>query len=136
MGGFSDYLEAKVLNVIFGKATFTSPNIWAGLCTAAISDTDTGATASTLEPNAGAYVRVNVVASSWSSSAASGAVSNVDTITFITTTASWSTLTHCILCDASVAGNLLAFCSVATAKAVGSGDAAQFAVGDFDIVLS
>ena len=136
MGGFSDYLEAKVLNVIFGKATFTSPNIWAGLCTAAISDTDTGATASTLEPNTGAYARVAVVASSWSTSATSGAISNIDAITFVTATASWGTITHCILCDASVAGNLLAYASVAVAKAVGSSDTAQFAAGDFDILLS
>ena len=136
MGGFSDYLEAKLLNVVFGKAAFTSPAVWVGLCTAAISDTDTGATASTLEPNTGAYVRAQVVASSWSTSAASGAISNIDAITFVTATAAWGTITHCVLCDASIAGNLLAYASVAVAKAVGSGDTAQFAAGDFDIILS
>jgi len=134
MGGFSNTLEAKLLDVVFGKATYTSPNIWVALCKSLISDLDTGTTIA--EITGVNYVRVLVVASSWSSSAVSGAISNVDTISWATATDAWGTVTHTAVCDASVLGNVLCYASVADAKTVASGDQVQFAAGAFDVILS
>lgn len=134
MGGFSNYLETKLLDVIFGKATYTSPNIWVALCKSLVSDLDTGATIA--EITGANYARVNVVASSWSSSATTGATSNVDTISWATASDAWGTITHTAICDASTAGNVLCYASVADAKTVASGDQVQFAAGAFDVIIS
>ena len=56
MAGFSDYLEKKLLNHVFGGATYTPPaTLYFGLATAAITDSTTGTTVT--EPSGGSYAR-------------------------------------------------------------------------------
>jgi hypothetical protein len=139
MAGLSDAYEIKVLDVIFGKATLTSPTIYVGLATAAISDTDTGSTiaANSVEVSSGGgYARATTSAVSWNS-AASGSTSNISAIAFASSTAPWGTITHVFLADASDStANVIAFGSIATALAVTSDTIVQFAVGAISCVLS
>lgn len=63
------------------------------------------------------------------------AIANDGAITFPTASASWGTVTHFGVFDASTAGNLLYWGALTTSKAVGSGDTASFAVGELDVTL-
>jgi hypothetical protein len=62
-------------------------------------------------------------------------MSNDVAITFPTASASWGTVTHFGVFDASTAGNLLYWGALSVSKAVGSGDTASFAIGELDVTL-
>ena len=133
MAGFSDVYEVKILDVLFGKATLTSPACWLTIATAAISDADTGSTLS--EPTSGTFARARISALGMGS-AASGVISNSAVISFVAAASAWGSITHFAICDASVAGNVMAFCSVQTAKSVASDDTVYFDVGALKVYLS
>lgn len=136
MGSFGDYAEAKILDHIVGKTSFTIPTAYIGLKTADPTDDNSGGT----EPDGtGSYARITTSGSDWDS-AASGATANAAALTFATSTAAWSTgatnLTHFIIMDAVSAGNLLAHGTLSTARAVNAvGIVLEFAIGDLDITL-
>lgn len=129
---FSDFLENELLDHIFGAAAYTAPGtVHVSLHTADPTDAGSGA-----EVSGGAYARVAVTndATNWPA-ASGGAKANGTAIEFATATASWGTVTHFGIWDASTAGNLLAHGALGTSKAVGDGDTASFAVGELDITL-
>jgi hypothetical protein len=130
MSSFSDYTENKVLDHIVGKTSFTMPSVWVGLYTAAPSDTGGGT-----EVTGGSYARKSTAGADWAA-ASGGATSNANAITFVTPSASWGTVTHFALFDASTAGNMLAWAPLTSSQAVGTGNTVSFAVGDLDITLS
>lgn len=135
-GSFSDYLELKVLDEVFGATAFTAPaTVYIGLWTSALSDSATGSAAG--EVSGGAYARVSVTnnKTNWTTASA-GALSNATVVTFPAATASWGTVTHVGIADAATAGNMLAWADLTTSKTIGSGDTAQFAVGDIDVTLT
>lgn len=123
----SDYLEAKVLDHTTGKTAYTMPSVWVGLFTAAPSDAGGGT-----EVTGGSYARKSTAGSDWAA-ATGGSTSNAATITFVTATGSWGTVTHFGLFDAATAGNLLRWAAVTTPKAIGVGDVASFPVGNLVI---
>jgi len=127
---FSDYLELKVLDHVFGKAAYTMPTAYIGLSTADPLDTGAGLA----EPTGGAYARVSTASTDWNA-AASGAISNANAITFPAATASWGTITHFAIFDAATAGNLLASGVLAASKAVGNGDTVKFDIGALTATL-
>ena len=138
MGSLNNYLENAVLNVVFGQATYTSPTVYIGLATAAISEDDTGTTlaVATIEPSGGNYARAVTSAASWASAATGLATLSVAT-TFQSATASWGTITHFFLATAANSlANILAFGSVATAKTVASDDIVTFGDGSIVMTLS
>ena len=138
MGSFKDYLENAVLNHVFGKATLTAPPLYVGLATGAISDADTGATikVNALEPAAGGYARA-LTSGVWWNNASAGSMSNLSVITFVSSTASWGTITHFFIADAANSlANILAYSSVETAQAVASDNIVQFAVGAISVTLA
>lgn len=126
---FSDYLENELLDHVFKVGAFTQPtNIYV-----ALSTTDPGDDGSTIaEPSGGSYART--VMNSWNA-ASGGATANTSAITFPTATASWGTITHFALFDASTLGNMLAHGALTTSKAVGTGDTPEFAAGALDVTL-
>lgn len=128
MAGLSDYLELELLDHILGVGSYTAPTPYLALFTAAPSDAGGGT-----EVSGGSYARVNI--SSSFSAAASGASANTSPITFPTATASWGTVTHVGIYDASTSGNLLAWDALDASKAVGNGDVIAFAIGDLEITL-
>jgi len=128
---FSDYLENKVLNHIFGKAAFTAPaNIFVALSTADPLDDGSGMA----EPAGGSYARVSTAAADWNSSSV-GNTTNANVITFPKATASWGTLTHFALYDAASAGNLLGSGALTLAKAITTDDTPSYAAGQITISL-
>tara|TARA_R110002124_G_scaffold33144_2_gene110423 strand:+ start:913 stop:1302 length:390 start_codon:yes stop_codon:yes gene_type:complete len=129
MAGFSDYLEAKVLNHVFGGTAYTAPStLYVGLYTAAPSDSGGGT-----EVTGGSYARKSMPAMtvSGTTQATNGAA-----VEFVTATGSWGTVTHCGVFDAASSGNLLGWAALTASKAVASGDVFRFDAGDLDITLA
>jgi hypothetical protein len=128
MSSFSDYTENKVVDHVLGTATFTKPTaVYVALFTAAPSDSGGGT-----EVSGGSYARVAATFSA----ASGGATSNSGVIDFGTASASWGTITHMAIFDASTAGNMLAWAPLAASKTVASGDAFQVPAGSLTVSLS
>jgi len=130
MGSFSNYWENKILDHIFGKASYTPPTIYVGLSIADPLDDASGLA----EPTGNGYTRVATLASDWTA-ASGGTINNANTITFAEATGSWGTITHFALFDAATSGNMLAHGTLFQSKAINSGDTAKFDVGALDISL-
>lgn len=136
MGSLSDYAENKILEHIVGKTSFTMPSIWIALTASGNAITDSSTGTSIVEPSGNAYARKSTAGTDWGT-AASGAISNSNAITFTTATGSWGTISYFALVDNATtgAGNIIAWGSITTPKAIDNGDTASFAVGDIDITL-
>lgn len=134
--GFSDYFEGKVLGYLFGNVAYSLPaTYYVGLWTATLSDASTGSTAG--EPSGGSYARVSVTNNSSNFDAVSGgATANTNLITFPMASASWGTITYVGICDASTAGNLIAYAQLGTPISVAQYDTVIFKPGDLDITLT
>lgn len=130
MGSFSNYLEDKILDHIFGKASYTSSTIYVGLSTAEPLDDGSGLA----EPSGNGYARVVTSTSDWNV-ASTGTIDNVNTITFSEATGDWGTITHFVLFDAATAGNMLAYGALSQSKVINSGDTGKFDAGDLDVSL-
>ena len=134
--GLSDYFEDQVLGKLFGNQTLTVPGTYyIGLWTATLSDSSTGSTAG--EPSGGSYARVAVTnnTSNWDT-VSGGATANTNLIAFPMATASWGTVTYVGICDASSAGNLIAYGSLTSPLAVATYDTVMFQPGDLDVTLT
>ena len=131
MAGFSDYLEDKVLDHVFGGTAYTAPGtLYVGLYTAAPSDSGGGT-----EVSGGSYARKSMPAMTVSGTSPTEAT-NGAAVEFITATGSWGTVTHVGVFDASSSGNLLAWAALTASKTVSSGDLFRFDAGDLDITLA
>lgn len=133
MGSFTDHLENKLLDHVFGGGDYARPaTLYIGLSTTTIADDGTNIT----EPSGNGYARVAVTnnATNWPAASA-GAKSNGTPITFPAATGSWGTITDFFISDADTGGNILAFGALAAAQAVASGETINFAVGALDISL-
>ena len=131
-GSFSNFLENKLLDQLFGGVAYTFPaTLYVGLATAVSSDGSTFT-----EVSGGSYARVSKTANQTNFPAASsGALSNGTAITFPQASASWGTVVAVGVFDASTSGNLLAWADLTTSKTIASGDTASFAIGDLDVTL-
>ena len=131
MAGFSDYLEDKVLDHVFGGTAYTAPGtLYVGLYTAAPSDSGGGT-----EVSGGSYARKSMPAMTVSGTSPTEAT-NGAAVEFITATGTWGTVTHVGVFDASSSGNLLAWAALTASKTVSSGDVFRFDAGDLDITLA
>lgn len=131
---FTNYLENKVLDHLFGAVIYTpSSTLYMALNTGVPIDDNGGSFG---EPVGGAYARVAVVNNKTNfTTAAIGALENATVITFPQATATWGTVTHVGIFDAVVGGNLEASGLLALAKLITSGDTPSFASGDLNITL-
>ncbi len=130
MSGFSDYLEDKVLEHVFGGNAFTAPStLYVALYTVAPSDTGGGT-----EVSGGAYARQT--ATFTVSGTNPTTASNTAAIEYPTATANYGTVVAVGVLDASSGGNLLAYSTLDSSKVVSSGDAFRFNAGDLDITLA
>lgn len=133
MGSFSNYLELELLDHVYGcgNRNYTPPSsLYVGLSTTDPTDAGTGIT----EPSGGGYARVQTGSSDWTT-AASGALSNANVITFPEASASWGTPPYFFLADAASGGNMLGHGAITTPQAIASGQTARFPVGDLDTSL-
>ena len=136
MAGFTDYLEDKVMNHLFGGTAYTAPTTWyVGLLTVAPTDSTTGT-----EVSGGSYARQSIswtVTGSGTALAASNAA-----ITFPAATTDWGTVIVAGIYDADTGGNLCAFetltqsdFSTSNPKTINSGDIFKIDSGNLKIQL-
>lgn len=95
----SNYLEQAVLNHTLRGTAYTQPAaLYVALYTTDPTDANTGT-----EVTGGAYARQTITFGA----ASGGQIQNSSVVTFPVATASWGTVTHVGILDASSAGNLL-----------------------------
>jgi hypothetical protein len=132
LDAMSNFLETELLDHVLNNDAYTSPTIvYIALYTAAPSDAGGGT-----EVSGGAYGRVALDSSTtnkWTN--AGGTADNISAITFTQATASWGTVTHMGIFDASTAGNLLLWGTLTTSRTVNNGDTFEFAAGDLDVTF-
>jgi hypothetical protein len=134
---FTDYLEDKILEHVFGGNAYTAPaTLYVGLHTSASSDSAAGT-----EVSGGSYARQTAaftVSGTNPTEATTGAA-----IEFPTATASWGTVTYAGVYDAATGGNLLAYAELtdpsdfttALPKTIDTGDIFRISAGNLKIRL-
>jgi|TARA_B110000881_G_C18540087_1_gene498049 hypothetical protein len=124
---FTNFLETEILDHVFAGAAYSAPSQhYLGLFTAAPGEAGGGT-----ELSGSAYVRKAV------NFATSGATtSNNAAIEFPTATGSWGTVTHVGVFDAASSGNLMAYATLSSSKAIATGDVFRVPSGDLDITLN
>jgi len=130
MAGFSDYLEDKVLDHVFGGNAYTAPStLYVALYTVAPTDTGGGT-----EVSGGGYVRKSGTFTVSGTNPTTA--SNSSAIEYPTATADYGTVVAVGIFDASSSGNLLAYANLTSSKVVSSGDVFRFNASDLDITLA
>lgn len=130
MSAKSDYLENAIVNHVLRNVPLTSPTtVYCALFT--VTPTEAGVTPNFggTEVSGGSYSRVAITFGAPSG----GVVSNSSTTTFPTATASWGTVTHFAIIDASSGGNMLYFGALTTSKVVGINDIIEFLAGQLTV---
>jgi hypothetical protein len=132
-GAFSDYLEAQLLQHVFGTAPYAKPaGLWVALYTTPSTDAAPG---NEVLPAVG-YARVAATFGvAPVQQDGSSAMWNTSVMQFPVATADWGVVTHCGIHDAATAGNLLASGQLAVQKQVDLGDAVRFAANQFIVAL-
>ena len=128
MAEFSNYLENALINAVLRNTAYTSPaTVYVSLYTSDPTDADTGT-----EVSGGSYARTAVTMGAPSN----GVSTNSADVTFPTATASWGTVTHIGIHDASTAGNLLFHTPLDTSKTIDSGDIFKITSGNLSVTLA
>ena len=128
MAEFSNYLENALINAVLRNTAYTSPaTVYVSLYTTDPTDADTGT-----EVSGGSYARTAVTFGAPSN----GVSTNSADVTFPTATASWGTVTHIGIHDASTAGNLLFHTPLDTSKTIDSGDIFKITSGNLSVTLA
>jgi len=122
MAELSDYMENKIINDMLRTVA-----AYVALYTAAPSDAGGGT-----EVSGGSYARQ----AAGLSAASGGVSSNAADVTFPAATASWGTITHVGLFDASTAGNLMMWSPLDANKTIANGDTFKINLGDLDVILT
>lgn len=135
MAGFTNYLEAKLLDHIFTDATYTPPTtLYVALFTGTLTgDVTTGLT----EVSGSNYARVATTAADWSAAALAepSTKTNTAVLTFPTASGSWGTISYFGIYDASTVGNALIVDALTATKVIGSGDTFSFPASSLIIKL-
>jgi len=124
---FSNYLETKILDHVFGGTAYTAPTtLYVALYTAAPSDTGGGT-----EVSGGGYARQTIAFTT-----SGDTTSNTAAVEFPTATANYGTVTHVGVFDALTGGNLMAYAALTSSKAIETNDVFRIPAGDLDISLN
>jgi len=125
---FSNTFETHVLNYVFTATSVTRPTAWyLALFTSNPAEDASGTEVST---SGTAYARQSA-----SFTVSGNTASNSAAIEYPTATASFGTVTHVGVFDASTGGNLIAYSALDTSKAISTGDVFRVPAGDLDITL-
>lgn len=128
MAEMSNYLENALINAVLRNTSYTSPTtVYVGLFTSDPTDAGTGT-----EVSGGSYARTSVTMAAPSD----GVSSSSADVEFPQATASWGTVSHVGIFDASSAGNLLFHTALDTSKAIASGDVFKIASGSLTVTLA
>ena len=125
---FSNTFETNVLNYVFTSTSVTRPTAWyLALFTSNPAEDASGTEVST---SGTAYARQSATFT-----VSGNTASNSAAIEYPTATASFGTVTHVGVFDASTGGNLIAYSALDTSKAISTGDVFRVPSGDLDITL-
>jgi len=125
---FSNTFETHVLNYVFTATSVTRPTAWyLALFTSNPAEDASGTEVST---SGTAYARQSAAFTVSGNTASSSAA-----IEFPTATASYGTVSHVGVLDASTSGNLIAYAALSSSKAIDTGDVFRVPSGDLDITL-
>ena len=126
---FSDTFETRVLTWVFTNGAATRPTAWyLALFTTDPADDASGTEVST---SGTAYARQSATFT-----VSGDTASNSAAIEFPTATASYGTVSHVGVFDASTGGNLIAHAALTTSKAIDTGDVFRIPTNDLDITLA
>ena len=131
-GSLSDYAENEILDHVLKTGIYTAATtLYVGLSTVTIDDATTGGDVT--EPStASAYARVEC--NTWDAVGTEArATENTGVITFVESTGDWGTITDWFVADHETTGNIIAYGTFSTGKAVGTGDNPSVAAGGIDI---
>ena len=124
---FTNFLETEILDHVFGGNAYTAPStLYVALFTA-VSDAEAG---TVTEVTGGGYARQSAAFTVTGNTA-----SNSASVEYPTATASYGTVTHVGIYDASTGGNLMCTASLTASKAIDTGDVFRIPTGDLDITL-
>ena len=125
---FSNYLETKVLDHVFGATAYTAPaTLYLALHTANPDEDGSGTEVST---SGTGYARATVAFTT-----SGNTTSNTAAVEYSTATANFGTVTHVAVWDASTGGNMLAYAALTSSKTIETGDVFRVPAGDLDITL-
>lgn len=125
---FSNSTETLVLNWLLTDGSATRPTAWyLALFT---SNPDEDASGTEVSTSGTAYARQTAAFT-----VSGNTASNSAAIEFPTATASYGTVSHVGVFDASTGGNLLAYAALSTSKVIDTGDVLRVPAGDLDIAL-
>lgn len=123
---FSNTFENRVLTWVFTAGSATRPTSWhVALFTSNPAEDGSGT-----EVSGGDYARQSATFT-----VTGNAASNSAAIEFPTATASYGTVTHVGIYDASTGGNLIAYAALTSSKAIDTGDVLRLPASDIDITL-
>ena len=125
---FTNFLETEILDHVFAGASYTAPGTKYLALFTAIADGEAG---SVTELSGSAYARQTVAFTT-----SGNTTSNNAAVEFPTATGSWGTVTHVGVYDASTSGNLMAYATLSSSKAIATGDVFRVPSGDLDITLN
>ena len=124
----SNTFETRVLTwLLTGDAVTRPSSFYVALFT---SNPDEDASGTEVSTSGTAYARQSV-----SFSVSGNTATNSAAIEFPTATASYGTVTHIGVFDASTAGNLIAYAALSTSKAIDTGDVLRLPANDLDITM-
>lgn len=127
MSAFSDYLENKVLDHVFGGNAYSAPaTLYLALYTSDPGDDNSGT-----ECSGTSYARQTIAFTVTNDTA-----SNTSAVEFPTAGSAWGTITHVGILDALTSGNLLAHGALTASKTVAQGDVFRVPAADLDITLA
>jgi len=125
---FSNYLETEILDHVFGGNAYSAPGtLYLALHTANPGEDGSGTEVST---SGTAYARQSVAFT-----VSGNTASNSAAVEYSAATASFGTVTHVAIWDASTSGNMLAYAALTSSKAIDTGDVFRIPTGDLDITL-
>jgi hypothetical protein len=124
----SNYLENALINATLRNTTYTSPaTVYVALYTSDPTDANTGT-----ECTGASYARESMAFGAPSN----GASTNSSAVEFDQATASWGTVTHFGILDASTSGNLLYHGALTASKVIDDGDVFKFASAAVSVTLA
>jgi hypothetical protein len=124
----SNLFETRVLTwLLTGDAVTRPSSFYVALFT---SNPDEDASGTEVSTSGTAYARQSV-----SFTVSGNTASNSAAIEFPTATASYGTVTHIGVFDASTSGNLIAYAALSTSKAIDTGDVLRINSAELDVTL-
>lgn len=121
----------EILDLEFGATSYSvDSTLYVALSTTPIGNAGTGES----EPSGGAYARVAITnnKTTWDT-AASGVLSNLISVEFPESTASWGVISHVFISDAATSGNILYFEALDATRTVADSTTVLFAAGGIEI---